>query len=499
MQEAVKKRMRSWLPGFLIIFLSLLVGVLIFFVSPAFAGGVGTTGANFLKIQPGARGVALGGAFGAVADDAFGAYWNPAGIAEQPNSSLGFSHIEWLEGVTYDYIGSVFPLGNRAVTGLPLLIDDFEDGADPNRLGGSMGTWTDQDAGGRSIVTAGYRTEKRDHFYRLTFVIQPLPNGNPGSGGYWMSLEGKSARTFRYLVFRIRGIYGGEKIQVGLKDRKQVEYRVNLNDYGGVTKDWRQVVIPLSAFKEVDLTQLDNMSLSLEGSGAVYLDDLMFTGKRSNAQDIGFSAGYLTSGNIPKTVEIAAFPFYQESGSFDVASYVLGVSYAREFLFGPVYLPMGVTMKYIGENLADASTSGYGMDFGIMLAPNEGRRFRFGFAVQNIGSMKAFVREADALPLNVKTSFLLKSDSARTQFSADLDLPIDEEPRFRVGIEWWMTRWTGLRFGYAFGEKGEGLRGAAAGIGFRLGGFVLDYAYSPWGDFGNVHRLSATIAWGRVR
>lgn len=43
--------------------------------------GVGTRGAEFLTIPVGPRGVAMGGAFRAAADDISAVYWNPAGLA----------------------------------------------------------------------------------------------------------------------------------------------------------------------------------------------------------------------------------------------------------------------------------------------------------------------------------------------------------------------------------------------------------------------------------
>ena len=52
----------------------------------ASAGGVGTTSANFLKIDVGARAAAMGGAFTALADDGSSLYWNPAGITQAANA-----------------------------------------------------------------------------------------------------------------------------------------------------------------------------------------------------------------------------------------------------------------------------------------------------------------------------------------------------------------------------------------------------------------------------
>src|SRR5210317_1200826 len=43
---------------------------------------VGTSSMAFLKIPVGARAEAMGGAYVAVANDAFAAFWNPAGIAQ---------------------------------------------------------------------------------------------------------------------------------------------------------------------------------------------------------------------------------------------------------------------------------------------------------------------------------------------------------------------------------------------------------------------------------
>ena len=40
----------------------------------------GTSGAQFLKIGVGCRGVAMGGAFVATADDPSAAYWNPGAL-----------------------------------------------------------------------------------------------------------------------------------------------------------------------------------------------------------------------------------------------------------------------------------------------------------------------------------------------------------------------------------------------------------------------------------
>ncbi|MFQ5866593.1 MAG: PorV/PorQ family protein [bacterium] len=88
---------------------------LLLFVSPSSAGifsreRAGTTGATFLKIEVGARPVAMGGAFVAVADDANTTYWNPAGLAQLEEREITAMHNEWLEDIRYEFLGFVQPI-----------------------------------------------------------------------------------------------------------------------------------------------------------------------------------------------------------------------------------------------------------------------------------------------------------------------------------------------------------------------------------------------------
>jgi len=78
---------------------------------------VGTTSAPFLKIEPGARAVAMGGAFVAVANDATTIYWNPAGIARLPKTELILIHTEWLAETNFDYVAIILPLGRFGTLG----------------------------------------------------------------------------------------------------------------------------------------------------------------------------------------------------------------------------------------------------------------------------------------------------------------------------------------------------------------------------------------------
>jgi hypothetical protein len=69
---------------------------------------VGTFGAQFLKIGPSARAIAMGGGFTAVADDASATFWNPGGLVEVSRTAFHLNHVEWPADIKLDYVSYVF-------------------------------------------------------------------------------------------------------------------------------------------------------------------------------------------------------------------------------------------------------------------------------------------------------------------------------------------------------------------------------------------------------
>ena len=67
--------------------------------------------AEFLKIPVGARAVGMGGAFAAIADDATGPFWNPAGLVYLPYREAFVQHAEQFGSlVNHNFGGVVMPL-----------------------------------------------------------------------------------------------------------------------------------------------------------------------------------------------------------------------------------------------------------------------------------------------------------------------------------------------------------------------------------------------------
>ena len=66
---------------------------------------VGTSAANWLKIESGTRGIGMGGAQVASGRGLSGAYYNPASIAFIENSEVYFSKSNYIAGITHNTLG----------------------------------------------------------------------------------------------------------------------------------------------------------------------------------------------------------------------------------------------------------------------------------------------------------------------------------------------------------------------------------------------------------
>ena len=72
----------------------------------------GTTGANFLKIDIGARGTGMGGAYGSVVNDMSAVYWNAAGLADVSAISVECDYSDWFGTLSHTFFGVGIPVAD---------------------------------------------------------------------------------------------------------------------------------------------------------------------------------------------------------------------------------------------------------------------------------------------------------------------------------------------------------------------------------------------------
>lgn len=100
----------------------------VFLSSPAYAQGAGTTAAPFLSLGVSPRTMAMGDASTGLADDAYAANSNPAGLAQLEIKEFGVAHNEYLLGIREHYATYAHPtrLGTIAGSLTTLGVEKFQ-------------------------------------------------------------------------------------------------------------------------------------------------------------------------------------------------------------------------------------------------------------------------------------------------------------------------------------------------------------------------------------
>ena len=94
---------------------------------------VGFVGAQFLKIEVGARGFAMGDAMDPIVNDASSVFWNPAGLAESKDKNLFTVKTNWLAGIYHSAAAFSMPSpipmlkGNIALSYVGLGTDEIKE------------------------------------------------------------------------------------------------------------------------------------------------------------------------------------------------------------------------------------------------------------------------------------------------------------------------------------------------------------------------------------
>lgn len=84
--------------------------LLVFTLNLHAANQNGTSTAQFLRISQGARAEGMGGAFTAIANDAYAVHFNPAGLAQISKRMVAFNHMEYIEKINSQYAAFVLPV-----------------------------------------------------------------------------------------------------------------------------------------------------------------------------------------------------------------------------------------------------------------------------------------------------------------------------------------------------------------------------------------------------
>ncbi|MDI6704479.1 MAG: PorV/PorQ family protein [bacterium] len=198
----------------------------------------------------------------------------------------------------------------------------------------------------------------------------------------------------------------------------------------------------------------------------------------TTAGTFGWAISYLGHEKI-EGYDVYAKPTggYQANDTAIALSYARGVG--KEF-------SLGGNIKYINEKIEDEQATGFAIDLGGLYKIEN---FSLGLAVQNLGTEIKFVEKGDPLPLNFRLSTAYRLFNDKFTLAVDGNLPNDKDTYFNVGGEYWILSSLAARVGYRGGPKDEG-NSVCGGIGLRWKNLGLDFAYEPYGRFGDTYYYS---------
>ncbi len=149
-----------------------------------------------LSAAPGARPVAMGESFTAVADDASALFFNPAGLAWLDQAQLSVMHVNYLGGALYETAAFATPFSNRFGFGLHVGFLNYGDFDRRNETGALLGDFTARDLS--AGVGAGWEIAKGFSLGLRSAWISQSIDRNTRNGLWWdLGLLARPSKSFR--------------------------------------------------------------------------------------------------------------------------------------------------------------------------------------------------------------------------------------------------------------------------------------------------------------
>ena len=187
-------------------------------------------------------------------------------------------------------------------------------------------------------------------------------------------------------------------------------------------------------------------------------------------------------------------------GFFSAQFISIGLSYGRQI--GPLHV--GVTAKYLSEQIFENEATGYAFDAGVQLGVLRDL-VRVGAAIQNLGEMSKLEREATELPRTLRAGLavfpfhVLAEDDGTALLDVMLAMEVShlfpgEITRLHAGLGLTVLDLIVARAGFITNDE---LRDFTFGVGLHTETLIFDYAYLPFeGGFeGPGHVLTLTYVW----
>jgi hypothetical protein len=235
----------------------------------------------------------------------------------------------------------------------------------------------------------------------------------------------------------------------------------------------------LALIKKQDVTLSYNSLFQDENQGFLgYAAPL-----KNNWGVVAAGLNYLSISNI----QARAGDTESADSTFGNDNYALNLSYGASL---GENLSLGASAKFIHEQFFTLSESAGALDFGALYkTPIE--NLTAGASLHNLGTNIG----PDKLPLNAQGGGAYKLFNQTLVLATDIDwLALDRTVYANVGGEYWLNHMLAVRAGYQFGHGADQLQssfvGMGVGFGINIHDFTVDYAFLPYGNLGDTHRVT---------
>ena len=223
----------------------------------------------------------------------------------------------------------------------------------------------------------------------------------------------------------------------------------------------------------------------------------------------GLSIMSVDYGDLMGTVVANNEQGFIETGTFSPNAYLVGLGYANALTdrfsvggqikfvsqsLGKPYVPTSDSLQVQTEFTQEV----FAFDFGTLYQTGF-KSLAFGMTVRNFSRELKFAQEGFQLPLTFKIGFsidlldFLGNRPASQSFLLSLDAinPRSFSEFITVGGEYKFMDLLALRFGYVSGQDDYAF---TAGFGVKTYAVAIDYSYTPFDVFKDVHRVSFSFS-----
>ena len=233
-----------------------------------------------------------------------------------------------------------------------------------------------------------------------------------------------------------------------------------------------------------DMTQVPNRSVTFMHTAYLASTSYDYGAYVHNLGRYGaWGAGiqYFSFGSVATTDES-----FNPTGTISPYDMAASLGYAYKFSNG---LSLGMAGKFIKSNWANSAQT-EALDFGLLSPRCLDDRLKLALTVQNLGQGLKYGQAVEPLPLAVKagSAYRITSNWLATM---DLAYPKYNSPYVNMGTEYLIVSGDWWRFAGRAGFSSQN-NAPSFGIGAGYRGLSVDYAFVPYGDLGDAHRISLT-------